>query len=84
MVLRYLLSWQRVVMSETFPSFLRAGLRLNTFCKKDCLGRGARRVGEMEKEREGKSREVGLPRPRGGREFGERGSKRARVRAYER
>jgi hypothetical protein len=33
MVLRHLLSWQRVMMSKTVPHFLRAGLRLNTFCR---------------------------------------------------
>jgi hypothetical protein len=31
MVLKHLLSWQRVVMSETVPHFLRDGLRLNAF-----------------------------------------------------
>ena len=40
MVLRHLLSWWRVVMSETIPHFLRAGLKLNTFCREECLGRG--------------------------------------------
>jgi hypothetical protein len=35
-----LLSWQRVAMSKTVPHFLRAGLRLNTFCREECLGRG--------------------------------------------
>jgi hypothetical protein len=40
-VLRRLLSWWRVVMSETLPHFLRAGLRLNIFCREECLGRGA-------------------------------------------
>jgi hypothetical protein len=33
MVLRHLLSWWRVVMSETITHFLRAGVRLNTFCR---------------------------------------------------
>jgi hypothetical protein len=41
MVLRCLLSWWRVVMSETIPHFLREGLKLNTFCREECLGRGA-------------------------------------------
>ena len=41
MVLKHLLSWLRVVMSETVPHFLRAGLRLNTICRVECLGRGA-------------------------------------------
>ena len=27
-------------MSETIPSFLRVGLRLNIFCGKGCLGMG--------------------------------------------
>lgn len=27
-------------MSETIPHFLRAGLRLNTFCREECLERG--------------------------------------------
>jgi hypothetical protein len=40
MVLRHLLSWWRVVLSETIPHFLRAGLRLNTFCREECLERG--------------------------------------------
>ena len=40
MVLRRLFSWWRVVMSETVPHFLRADLRLNTFCREECLGRG--------------------------------------------
>jgi hypothetical protein len=39
MVLRHFLSWQRVAMSKTVPYFLRAGLRLNTFCREECLGR---------------------------------------------
>jgi hypothetical protein len=39
MVLRHLLSWQRVAMSKTAPHFLRAGLRINTFCREECLGR---------------------------------------------
>jgi hypothetical protein len=41
MVLKHLLSWSRVVMSETVPHFLRAGLKLNTFCREECLGRGS-------------------------------------------
>jgi hypothetical protein len=41
MVLRHLFSWWRVVMSETMPHFLRMGLRLKTFCREECLGRGA-------------------------------------------
>jgi hypothetical protein len=40
-VLRHLLSWWRVVMNETIPHFPREGLRLNNFCRKECLGRGA-------------------------------------------
>jgi hypothetical protein len=39
MVLKYLLSWQRVAMSKAIPPFLRAGLRLNTFCREVCLER---------------------------------------------
>ena len=39
-ILKHLLSCWRVVMSETVPHFLRAGLRLNTFCREECLGRG--------------------------------------------
>jgi hypothetical protein len=27
-------------MSKTIPHFLRAGPRLNTFCREECLGRG--------------------------------------------
>jgi hypothetical protein len=41
MVLRHLLSWRRVAMSKTVPQFLRAGLRLNTFCREECLERRA-------------------------------------------
>ena len=26
-------------MNQTIPHFLRAGLRLNTFCREECLGR---------------------------------------------
>ena len=52
MVLRHLLSWQRVVMSETVLHVLRVGLRLNNFCREECLGRGAKRVMEAEKDRE--------------------------------
>jgi hypothetical protein len=33
MGLRHLLSWQRVVISETVPHFLRVSLRLNTVCR---------------------------------------------------
>jgi hypothetical protein len=40
MVLRHLLSWRRMSMSKTIPHFLRAGLRLNTFFREECLGRG--------------------------------------------
>ena len=29
-----------MVKSETIPHFLRVGLRLNTFCREECLGRG--------------------------------------------
>ena len=54
MVLKHLLSWRRVVMSETIPHFLRVGLRLNNFCREECLGRGAKRVVETEKSGEGK------------------------------
>ena len=39
-------------MSETIPYFLREGLRLNIFCREECLGRGAKRVVEAEKGRE--------------------------------
>ena len=39
MVLKYLLSWKRVVMSETIPHFLRAVLRLNNFCMEEYVGR---------------------------------------------
>jgi hypothetical protein len=42
MVLKHLLSWQKVVMSETVPCPLHmADLRLNTFCREECLGRRA-------------------------------------------
>jgi hypothetical protein len=34
------------------PYILRTGLRLNKFCRKECLGRGAKRVVEAEKGRE--------------------------------
>ena len=51
MVLRHLLSWQRVVMRETVPCSLRAGPKLNTFCREECLGRGAKREVEAEKVR---------------------------------
>jgi hypothetical protein len=37
MALRHLLSWKRVAMSKTVPHFLRAGLRLNTFCREECM-----------------------------------------------
>ena len=40
-------------MSETMPHFLRAGLRLNTFCREECLGRRAKREVEAEKGRDG-------------------------------
>lgn len=40
MVPRHLLSWQRMVMSKSVPYFLRAGLRFNTFCREEYLGRG--------------------------------------------
>ena len=36
----HLLSWKREVMSKTISHFLSAALRLNTFYKKECLGRG--------------------------------------------
>ena len=39
MVLKHLLSWQRVVMSETIPHFLRAVLRLSNFCMEEYVGR---------------------------------------------
>jgi hypothetical protein len=52
MVLRHLLSWWRVVMSEALPHFLRAGLGLITFCREECLGRGIKRVLKAEKGRE--------------------------------
>jgi hypothetical protein len=39
-------------MSETIPHFLRVGLRLNIFCRKECLGRGDKRVVEEENGRE--------------------------------
>ena len=39
-------------MNETLPHFLRAGLRLNTFCREECLGKGAKRVVEAEQSRE--------------------------------
>jgi hypothetical protein len=29
------------MMSKTVPDFLRVGLRLNTFCREEFLGRGA-------------------------------------------
>jgi hypothetical protein len=41
MALRHLLSWKRIVMSKIVPHFLRAGLRLNTFCREESLGRRA-------------------------------------------
>jgi hypothetical protein len=52
MILRCLLSWRRVVMCETLPHFLRVSLRLDTFCKEECLGRGAERLVEAEKGRD--------------------------------
>ena len=36
-VLRHLLSWWRVVLGEILPHFLRAGQRLNTFYREECL-----------------------------------------------
>ena len=48
MILRHLLSWQRLC-------YLKLGL--NTFCREKCLGRGAKRVVEAEKGRE-REREV--------------------------
>ena len=47
-----LLSWWRVVMCDTVLHFLRVSLRLNTFCRKECLGRGDKREVEAEKGRE--------------------------------
>lgn len=41
MDLNHLLSWWKVVMSETLSPFLRAELRLNTYCREECLGEGA-------------------------------------------
>jgi hypothetical protein len=38
MVLSHLLSWWRLDEKEYIP-LLRADLRLNTFCREDCLGR---------------------------------------------
>jgi hypothetical protein len=38
-VLRNLLSWQRVAMSKIESHFLSVGLRLNTFCREECLKR---------------------------------------------
>jgi hypothetical protein len=38
MVLRLLLSWRSIEM--TIPDFLEADLRLNTFCREECLRRG--------------------------------------------
>lgn len=40
MALRHLLSWQKMDVYNHTP-FLRVGLRLNTFCRKECLGRKA-------------------------------------------
>jgi hypothetical protein len=40
-------------MSETLPHFLRVCLRLNTFFREKCLGRGAKREIESGKGREG-------------------------------
>ena len=40
MTSNHLLSRRRVVMSKTH--FLRADLRLNTFFREECLGRGAK------------------------------------------
>ena len=39
MILKHLLSWRRVLMSETALPFLRACLKLNTCCKEEYLGR---------------------------------------------
>jgi hypothetical protein len=39
-ILRHLLSWWRVLIRKTVPHFVRAGLRLNTFCREECLERG--------------------------------------------
>jgi hypothetical protein len=82
MVLRYLLSWQKVVVNV--PHFLRAGLKLNSFCKEECLGRGIKRVVETENGRERKRVEKWRPamalwRERG-RKCGERRSKKAKER----
>ena len=41
MVLKHFLSCRRVEMSEIISYFLRAGLRLNTFCREEYLGRRA-------------------------------------------
>jgi hypothetical protein len=38
-ILKHLLPWSRVVMSETLPHFLRTSLGLNTFCRQEFLGR---------------------------------------------
>jgi hypothetical protein len=78
MILKRLLSWWRAVMNETLPHFLRVGLRLNTFCREECLGRRGR-----ERQREGESREREASHGHmggGGGKFGESGSKRARER----
>jgi hypothetical protein len=40
-------------MSEAISYFLSAGLRLNTFCREERLGREAKRVVEAVKGREG-------------------------------
>ena len=49
MVLRHLLSWQRVVMSETLPHFLRVGLRLGKGSQEGSRGRERQREGENRK-----------------------------------
>jgi hypothetical protein len=43
MILKCLLSCRRVVMSGKLPQFLRMGLSLNTFCREEYLGRGAKK-----------------------------------------
>ena len=70
-------------MSEILPDFLRASLRLNTFCREEYLGRGAKRVVESEKGRE-KLRPAMTSWREGEREWGERGRKGARGKGEER
>ena len=48
MVLRHLLSWRRVVVSETVLPFLRAGLRLGKRSKEGSRGRERQRDGKVE------------------------------------